>query len=124
MQARVEVSDHGSRIAVLTPEKRVYKVQNNPMTEASIHTSLARDLYVSLGEELPDGSWTLRAYYKPMVVWIWLGCFVMAFGGALAASDKRYRGARRKESNAARVARDEREGVVSEGDEKKTAEGA
>jgi cytochrome c-type biogenesis protein CcmF len=30
-------------------------------------------------------------YYKPFVVWIWLGCLLMAAGGGLAASDKRYR---------------------------------
>ena len=48
-----------------------------------------------MGEELPDGAWTLRVQYKPMVVWIWLGCFIMAFGGGLAASGKRYRVAKR-----------------------------
>jgi cytochrome c-type biogenesis protein CcmF len=91
----VEVSRDGKLLATLTPEKRVYKVQQNPMTEAAIDTNLARDLYVSMGEELPDGAWTLRVQHKPMVIWIWLGCFIMAFGGGLAASDKRYRTAKR-----------------------------
>jgi cytochrome c-type biogenesis protein CcmF len=91
----VEVARDGKLLATLTPEKRVYKVQQNPMTEAAIDSNLARDLYVSMGEELPDGAWTLRVQHKPMVVWIWLGCFIMAFGGALAASDKRYRVTRR-----------------------------
>ncbi|MBK7615367.1 MAG: heme lyase CcmF/NrfE family subunit [Burkholderiales bacterium] len=91
----VEITRDGKLIATLTPEKRVYKVQQNPMTEAAIDTNLARDLYVSMGEELPDGAWTLRVQYKPMVVWIWLGCFIMSFGGGLAASDKRYRVAKR-----------------------------
>jgi cytochrome c-type biogenesis protein CcmF len=93
----VEISRDGKLLATLTPEKRVYKVQQNPMTEAAIDSNLARDLYVSMGEELPDGAWTLRVQHKPMVVWIWLGCFIMAFGGGLAASDKRYRAARRAE---------------------------
>jgi cytochrome c-type biogenesis protein CcmF len=61
------------------------------MTEAAIDSNLARDLYVSLGEPLPDGAWTLRVQHKPMVIWIWLGCLIMAAGGALAASDRRYR---------------------------------
>jgi cytochrome c-type biogenesis protein CcmF len=91
MQGRVEVTRDGAPITVLTPEKRVYRVQQNPMTEAAIDSNLARDLYVSLGERLPDGSWTLRVQHKPMVIWIWLGCLIMAVGGALAASDRRYR---------------------------------
>jgi cytochrome c-type biogenesis protein CcmF len=90
-QARVEVTRGGAPVATLTPEKRVYRVQRNPMTEAAIDTNLARDLYVSLGEPLDDGAWTLRVQHKPMVIWIWLGCLIMAVGGALAASDRRYR---------------------------------
>ncbi|MFZ5549907.1 MAG: cytochrome c-type biogenesis CcmF C-terminal domain-containing protein, partial [Pseudomonadota bacterium] len=90
-QGRVEVTHGGEVVATLTPEKRVYRVQRNPMTEAAIDTSLARDLYVSLGEPQPDGAWTLRVQHKPLVVWIWLGCVMMAAGGGLAASDRRYR---------------------------------
>jgi cytochrome c-type biogenesis protein CcmF len=90
-QARIEVTHGGAPVATLTPEKRIYRVQRNPMTEAAIDTSLARDLYVSLGEPQPDGTWTLRVQHKPLVVWIWLGCVMMAAGGALAASDRRYR---------------------------------
>jgi cytochrome c-type biogenesis protein CcmF len=96
LQARIEVTHEGHAVAVLTPEKRLYRVQRNPMTEAAIASNLARDLYVSLGEPQEDGSWTLRVQHKPMVIWIWLGCVVMAAGGALAASDRRYR--RRAES--------------------------
>ncbi|MFO1339830.1 MAG: heme lyase CcmF/NrfE family subunit [Burkholderiaceae bacterium] len=99
MQGRVEVTKDGAPVATLTPEKRVYRVQRNPMTEAAIDSNLARDLYVSLGEPLDDGSWTLRVQHKPMVIWIWLGCLIMAGGGALAASDRRYR--RRAEAPAA-----------------------
>jgi cytochrome c-type biogenesis protein CcmF len=91
MQARIEVTRNGQPIALLTPEKRVYRVQRNPMTEAAIDSNLVRDLYVSLGDPLPDGAWTLRVQHKPMVIWIWLGCMIMACGGALAASDRRYR---------------------------------
>jgi cytochrome c-type biogenesis protein CcmF len=91
VQARVEVTRGGEPVTTLTPEKRVYRVQRNPMTEASINSNLARDLYVSLGDPQDDGSWTLRVQHKPMVIWIWLGCVIMAGGGALAASDRRYR---------------------------------
>ena len=103
-QGRVEVLRGGLRIAELTPEKRVYRVQSNPMTEAAIDSNLARDLYVSMGEALPDGAWTLRVQHKPMVIWIWLGCVMMAAGGALAVSDRRYRQARRTAPTAAPAA--------------------
>jgi cytochrome c-type biogenesis protein CcmF len=78
-------------LRTLQPEKRVYRVQQNPMTEAAIATGLTGDLYVALGEELDDGSWTLRVYTKPFVDWIWGGCLLMALGGLLAVADRRYR---------------------------------
>jgi cytochrome c-type biogenesis protein CcmF len=61
------------------------------MTEAAIHSGVARDLYVSLGEPVEGEAWGVRVYYKPFVDWIWGGCFVMALGGVLALSDRRYR---------------------------------
>jgi cytochrome c-type biogenesis protein CcmF len=81
-------------IAVLHPEKRTYTVQTKPMTEAGIDPGFTRDIYVSLGESLGGGDWSLRLYYKPFVRWIWLGGILIAIGGLLAASDKRYRMAR------------------------------
>jgi len=87
----VHVLRDGREIAVLHPEKRTYRVQTKPMTEAGIDAGLFRDIYVSLGEPLGNGDWALRLYYKPMVRWIWLGGLLMAFGGLLAASDPRYR---------------------------------
>jgi len=83
----------GDRLeSVLNPEKRIYLVQQMPMTEAAIDAGLTRDLYVALGEPLADdGSWAVRLYLKPYVRWIWLGALIMVFGGLLSASDKRYR---------------------------------
>ncbi len=79
-------------VVVLYPEKRTYRVQKNPMTEAAIDPGFTRDLYVALGEPL-DGNdvWAVRIYYKPFIRWIWLGALVMALGGLLAATDRRYR---------------------------------
>ena len=79
------------KVADMLPEKRVYRVQSNPMTEAAIHTRISGDMYVSLGEPLGANSWTLRVYIKPFVDWIWGGCLLMAIGGGVAASDRRYR---------------------------------
>ncbi len=100
-RATVEAWRGARRVAVMQPEKRIYRVQQNPMTEAAIQSGLTGDLYVSLGEALEDGSWTLRVYLKPFVDWIWGGCLLMALGGAWAATDRRYRQAIRERRMAA-----------------------
>ncbi len=88
----IRVSKDGREVAVMHPEKRFYQVQGRPMTEAAIDAGLFRDLYISLGEPLPDSdAWAVRIYYKPFIRWIWLGALVMAFGGLLSATNKRYR---------------------------------
>jgi cytochrome c-type biogenesis protein CcmF len=87
----VEVTRDGKLVAVLKPEKRVYRIQQNPMTEAAIAPGLFGDLYVSLGEEVEGGAWIVRVYVKPFIMWVWAGCLMMAFGGFLAVTDRRYR---------------------------------
>ena len=90
-RATIEISRDGSKITELSPEKRIYRVQQNPMTEAAIAPGITRDLYVSMGEEVEGGAWIVRVYVKPFIDWIWGGCLVMAFGGLLAVTDRRYR---------------------------------
>ena len=85
------LTKNGNTQATLYPEKRSYFSSTMPMTEAAIDAGLTRDIYVSLGEELSDQAWAVRVYYKPFVDWIWGGCLLMALGGVLAISDKRYR---------------------------------
>jgi cytochrome c-type biogenesis protein CcmF len=88
----VSVSRDGKPLTVLHPEKRQYNASGMPMTEAAIDTGLLRDLYVSLGEPIPDSeAWAVRIYLKPFVDWIWAGCLLMALGGLLAVTDRRYR---------------------------------
>ncbi len=90
-RGQILVSQDGEPVTVLFPEKRTYLVQTMPMTEAAIDTGLFRDLYVSLGEPVSNGAWSVRVYYKPFVSWIWGGTAIMALGGLLAVSDRRYR---------------------------------
>jgi cytochrome c-type biogenesis protein CcmF len=90
-RATMEISRNGNTITELNPEKRVYRVQQNPMTEAAIHPGLTGDLYVSMGEEVEGGAWIVRVYVKPFIDWIWGGCMVMALGGFMAVTDRRYR---------------------------------
>ena len=87
----VELTRDGRLIANLHPEKRNYNSSAMPMTEAAIRTGIDGDLYVALGEPLEGGAWAVRVYHKPYVIWIWIGCLLMAFGGLLAAADRRYR---------------------------------
>ena len=87
----VRVFDGERQIKVLHPEKRLYTVQQATMTEAGIDAGFTRDLFVALGEPLEQGAWAVRIHIKPFVRWIWLGGLLMAFGGFLAAADKRYR---------------------------------
>ncbi|MCO5762266.1 MAG: heme lyase CcmF/NrfE family subunit [Gammaproteobacteria bacterium] len=94
MRGHFQIFDGEKPIADLWPEKRNYFASQKPMTEASIDWGFTRDLYVSLGEPLEDGDWALRLYYKPYVRWIWLGAVLMALGGLLAITDRRYRLAR------------------------------
>ncbi|MDX1811324.1 MAG: cytochrome c-type biogenesis CcmF C-terminal domain-containing protein, partial [Gammaproteobacteria bacterium] len=98
---RVLVSHDGKDIGIMYPEKRYYNVQQQVMTEAAISTGFFRDLYVSLGEPVGRGGWSVRVYNKPFVDWIWAGCVIMGLGGFLAISDKRYRIASRKEKRQA-----------------------
>ena len=90
-RAEIHVSRGGSTVTRMYPEKRVYRVQNQPMTEAAIDPGFTRDLYVSLGDSLGPATWIVRVQVKPFVDWIWGGCLLMALGGLLAASDRRYR---------------------------------
>jgi cytochrome c-type biogenesis protein CcmF len=105
MRGAVTVTRDGAPVASLAPEKRVYHVQRNPMTEAAIDYGLTRHLYVSLGDSLGGGAWTLRIQIKPFVGWIWGGCLLMALGGLLAAADRRYRVAQRRETADATLVR-------------------
>jgi cytochrome c-type biogenesis protein CcmF len=90
-RATLVVTSASGASFVLQPEKRLYRVQQMPMTEAAIRPTLTGDIYVSLGEALSDSAWVVRAQVKPFVDWIWAGCVIMALGGLLALSDRRYR---------------------------------
>jgi cytochrome c-type biogenesis protein CcmF len=90
-EGEFEVRKDGELVATLRPQKRIYRVQTSPMTEAAIDDRWFRHIFVALGESLGAGAWSVRVQYKPMISFIWFGCIVMALGGLLAATDKRYR---------------------------------
>ncbi len=94
----VEVRKDARLIETLKPEKRIYNASGQAMTIAAIDTRFLGDIYVSLGEPVSAagaddiaGPWSVRIYLKPFIDWIWMGAFLMALGGFLAVSDRRYR---------------------------------
>jgi cytochrome c-type biogenesis protein CcmF len=91
----IEVRHDGKLVETMRPEKRVYNASGSVMTEAAINARFLGDRYVSLGEPTTDkgeaGAWGVRVYIKPFVDWIWGGAFLMALGGFIAMSDRRYR---------------------------------
>ncbi|WP_316154317.1 heme lyase CcmF/NrfE family subunit [Cupriavidus sp. BIC8F] len=105
LRGTLVASRNGRRVALLHPERRIYRSQDMPTTEAAIDSGLARDLYVALGENVGNsvdgGAWAVRIHVKPFVDWIWAGCVLMALGGLLAVCDKRYRLRRRAANPAA-----------------------
>jgi len=86
----------GRRIGQITSEKRFYTVQRQIQTQTGLQVNPFRDLYVAMGEELSDGGWAVRIHVKPFVRWIWGGSILMAIGGVLSMTDKRYRLRRRR----------------------------
>ncbi|TKW66999.1 MAG: heme lyase CcmF/NrfE family subunit [Paracoccus denitrificans] len=89
--ATMRVARNGREVAMLRPEKRIYPVQAMPTTEAAIDNGLFRDIYLVIGDEQESGGWAVRSYIKPFANWIWLGCMMMALGGLISLSDRRYR---------------------------------
>jgi cytochrome c-type biogenesis protein CcmF len=96
------VKRDGVEVARLAAQKRDYRSQMGIMTEAAIDPGLTRDLFFALGESLNgNDEWSMRIYYKPYVRWIWLGAFMMGFGGLIAVMDRRYRRVKVKQTASA-----------------------
>jgi cytochrome c-type biogenesis protein CcmF len=91
VEALVEVTRDGKPVAILKPQKRHFWVQQTDNSQAAISVNWSRDLFVAMGNSLGDGAWSMRIQYKPLVRYIWLGALVMALGGLVAATDRRYR---------------------------------
>jgi cytochrome c-type biogenesis protein CcmF len=91
VEADVVVSQAGEPVTVLKPQKRLYNSGGNALSEAGIEVGAARDLFAALGDDLGQGRWSFRLQYKPLIRFIWLGAILVAFGGLIAAFDRRYR---------------------------------
>jgi cytochrome c-type biogenesis protein CcmF len=90
-RAAITVTKNGESVGTMHPEKRFFPLQQMPTSMTAIHTNLLADLYVALGDSDGHGGWTVRAYWKPLVPWIWIGAVFMALGGMVSLSDRRWR---------------------------------
>src|SRR5476651_672330 len=91
VEATVEVTRGGKLVTTLKPQKRHFWVQQTDNSKAAISVNWARDLFVAMGNPLGEDAWSMRIQYKPLVRYIWLGALVMAIGGIVAATNRRYR---------------------------------
>ena len=101
LRGQFDILRDGEVVRTMHPEKRQFVSKSEPMTNAAIAPGVTGDLYISMGEPVSKTAWVVRVYYKPFIDWIWGGCLIMAFGGVLALSDRRYRLERRSASAAA-----------------------
>jgi cytochrome c-type biogenesis protein CcmF len=91
VEAEFELRRDGALVSVLRPQQRTYRVQTQPMPEAAILSGLHRDVLATLGQPLGADAWSVRVQVKPLIRFVWLGALVMALGGLLAVTDRRYR---------------------------------
>jgi cytochrome c-type biogenesis protein CcmF len=90
-EGEFELRKNGSLVTLVTSQQRVYRIQQTPMTEAAIDTRIGRDVFIALGKPLGDNAWSLRIQVKPLIRFLWLGSLLMALGGIIAITDRRYR---------------------------------
>ncbi len=89
--AVMQVTRGGAAVTTLTPQIHSFTNQRQQIAQTSIHTNMINNLYSAIGEQSADGKWTVRLYWHPMAPWLWIGALLMAFGGLISLSDRRFR---------------------------------
>ena len=87
----VTVKDADGNTTIARPETRTYIASPMTTTEGAVETTLRGDLFIVIGDSEGVGRFGLRAYYKPMQVWLWIGATIMVIGGLISLTDRRYR---------------------------------
>lgn len=99
--AVVKITRGASSVGTLRAERRFYPVERDVTTEGAMNVASGRILFAALGEGNPDTGWVIRVYYHPLVIWIWIGALLMAFGGFVSLADRRFGFVTRPEVRAA-----------------------
>ena len=76
------VTHEGRKILDLHPEKRLYWVQRQTMTEAGNGSYWGSNVFLALGDDVGAGKWSVRMQIRPLVNYVWISAFLMALGGA------------------------------------------
>ena len=90
-RGHIQVFRDDKPLVLLHPEKRAYASGGMVMTEAAIRPSLLGDVFVAVGEDLGNDAHAVRVHLKPFIRWVWLGAALMALGGFVTATDRRFR---------------------------------
>ncbi len=83
--ATFDIARNGRRLDSFSAERRYYPVRQMQTTEAAIRTTFFGDFYLSIGERQTEAGWAVKAWYNPLVFWLWLGAGMLAVGGVVAA---------------------------------------
>ncbi len=90
-RATFVVSKEGRNLGEMFSERRFFTASGRQTTEAAIKIRFLSNLYLAIGESDGRGAWAVRAYWHPFVLLIWLGPLLMAMGGLMSLSDRRFR---------------------------------
>ena len=74
---------------LLSPEKRRYFTRGQITTETAIHASLLRDIYMTIGDQLDDGSWVVNIQINYLIRWIWFSAILMCMAGIMLIFSKK-----------------------------------
>jgi len=89
IQASFLVEDQNGRAFNLKPEKRRYFTRGQITTETAIHVTALRDIYITIGDQLDDGSWVVNVQINYLIRWIWFSALLMGFAGIILVFSKR-----------------------------------
>ena len=82
--AIIDVNQNGKKITSMTPQRLLYKASQQPSTKPDIYTTFKEDLYLVYEGQTDKGLPVIKAHVNPMVIWIWIGAWIMVLGTALA----------------------------------------
>jgi cytochrome c-type biogenesis protein CcmF len=91
LTARFSVHNGDRLVGIMEPTKRSFGARATTVNQPALMSVGFSQIYLATGDMDGDGTLAVRAYFRPLVLLIWLGALVMGFGGALSLSDRRLR---------------------------------
>ena len=88
ISAQVSLLQDGREI-FLNPQKRKYATRGQITSESAIHASVLKDTYLTIGDQLENGTWTFSLKINYFIKWIWFSAFLMVIGMLLTIYKKK-----------------------------------